>query len=58
MSLSEITFRFFTLSRLGFMALFGNLVFALPFVLHQLFEAVVTTWLGLWLLPLAKKMPH
>ena len=35
-----------------------DLVFALPFVLHQLFEAVVTTWLGLWLLPIAKKMPH
>ncbi len=37
---------------------FLDFMFSLPFVLHQLFEAVATTWLGLWLLRVVERMPN
>ena len=31
--------------------------FSLPFVIHMFLKGFFSTWLGLWLLPIAKKMP-
>ena len=31
--------------------------FALPFIIHMFLKGFFSTWLGLWLLPIAKKMP-
>ena len=36
---------------------FADFLWSLPTVIHQLLKAVVSTWLGLWLLPIANKMP-
>ena len=30
---------------------------AFPFTIHILVKGIFSTWLGLWLLPIAKKMP-
>ena len=32
-------------------------LFGLPFVIHMFLKGFFSTWLGLWLLPIAKKMP-
>ena len=29
---------------------FANFIWSLPTVIHQLFKAVVSTWLGIWIL--------
>lgn len=36
---------------------FADFLWSLPTVIHQLLKVVVSTWLGLWLLPIANKMP-
>ena len=30
---------------------------AFPFTIHMLVKGIFSTWLGVWLLPIAKKMP-
>ena len=32
-------------------------ILALPFIIHMFLKGFFSTWLGLWLLPIAKKMP-
>ena len=36
----------------------ADFIFSLPVVIHQFFKAIISTWFGLWLLPIAKKMPR
>jgi len=36
---------------------FASWILALPFTIHQFIKAMFSTWLGLWLLPIAKRMP-
>ena len=36
---------------------FADFIWALPTFIHQLLKAAVSTWLGLWLLPIARRMP-
>ena len=35
----------------------ANWFFTLPFIIHMFLKGFFSTWLGLWLLPIAKKMP-
>ena len=37
---------------------FADFIWVLPIFIHQLIKAVVSTWFGLWLLPIAKGMPE
>ncbi len=32
-------------------------ILALPFIIHMFLKGFFSTWLGLWLLPIAKEMP-
>ena len=36
---------------------FASWLLAFPFTIHILVKGIFSTWLGLWLLPIAKKMP-
>tara|TARA_B100000586_G_scaffold198171_1_gene146567 strand:- start:116 stop:445 length:330 start_codon:yes stop_codon:yes gene_type:complete len=36
---------------------FADFIWVLPIFIHQLIKAVVSTWFGLWLLPIARRMP-
>ena len=36
---------------------FVSWLLAFPFNIHMLVKGIFSTWLGLWLLPIAKKMP-
>jgi len=36
---------------------FARWLLAFPFTIHMLLKGIFSTWLGLWLLPIAKKMP-
>ena len=46
------------LTYLIFPDIFADFIWSLPVAIHQLFKAVLSTWFGLWLLPIAKKMPR
>ena len=35
---------------------FADFIWSLPIVFHASLKAIVGTWLGLWLLPIAKRM--
>tara|TARA_B100001013_G_scaffold56702_1_gene29748 strand:+ start:2224 stop:2553 length:330 start_codon:yes stop_codon:yes gene_type:complete len=37
---------------------FADFIWSLPTVIHQILKAIVSTWLGLWMLPIAKGMPE
>jgi hypothetical protein len=37
---------------------FADFIWSLPTVIHQILKAVTSTWLGLWLLPIARRMPE
>jgi len=37
---------------------FADFLWSLPTVIHQTLKAVISTWLGLWLLPIARRMPE
>ena len=37
---------------------FADFIWSLPTVIHQTLKAVTSTWLGLWLLPIARRMPE
>ena len=36
----------------------ADFIWSLPIVIHASLKAVVSSWLGFWLLPIAKKMPR
>ena len=37
---------------------FADFIWSLPVAIHQFFKAVISTWFGLWLLLIAKRMPQ
>ena len=37
---------------------FADLIWSWPVLIHTLIKTIVTTWLGFWLLTIAKRMPN
>ena len=37
---------------------FADFIWSLPVAIHQFLKAVISTWFGLWPLPIARKMPQ
>ena len=46
------------LTYLIFPDIFADFIWSLPVAIHQFFKAVISTWFGFWLLPIAKKIPR
>tara|TARA_B100000378_G_C17692653_1_gene288651 strand:- start:139 stop:468 length:330 start_codon:yes stop_codon:yes gene_type:complete len=46
------------LTYLIFPDIFADFIWSLPVAIHQFFKAVISTWFGLWLLPIARRMPQ
>ena len=37
---------------------FADLIWSWPVLIHTMIKTIVTTWLGFWLLTIAKRMPN